>query len=222
MRLTRHLGRDRAKDQSLDPTLVAGAHDDVVIAVLIGIGDDRGRGLAGHKFHSADIGQTGGLRGRKRSLFEGGVRVPFLVRWPGHAPAGSKNEKTTVTAVDLLPTLCAAAQVKLPADYHSDGENLLEAFHGKEVSRTRPIFWEWRGNRTEPDWWPRLAVRDGDWKLVLTYDAQRVELHHLINDRAESKDMAKEHPEIVARLTKLALEWKANLPEKPNPECISR
>jgi len=167
------------------------------------------------------VGQTGGLRGRKRSLFEGGVRVPFLVRWPGHAPAGSKNEKTAVTAVDLLPTLCAAAQVKLPDDYHSDGENLLEAFHGKEVSRTRPIFWEWRGNRTEPDWWPRLAVRDGDWKLVLTYDAQRVELHHLINDRAESKDVAKGHPEVIARLTKLALDWKASLPDKPNPECIS-
>lgn len=168
------------------------------------------------------VGVTGGLRGRKRSLFEGGVRVPFLVRWPGHAPAGSKNEKTVVTAVDLLPTLCAAAQVKLPDDYHSDGENLLEAFHGKAVSRTRPIFWEWRGNRTEPDWWPRLAMRDGDWKLVLTYDAQRVELHHLRYDRAEAKDVAKDHPEVVERLTKLVLDWKASLPDKPNSECISR
>lgn len=168
------------------------------------------------------VGSSGGLRGRKRSLFEGGVRVPFIVRWPGHIPAGAKNDKTVVTAVDLLPTLCAAAGVKLPADYKGDGENLVDAFHGKPITRTRPIFWEWRGPNPEPDWWPRLAVRDGDWKLTMTEDAKRIELHQLINDRAEAKDVAKDYPDIVARLSKLALDWKATLPEKPNPECISK
>jgi N-acetylgalactosamine-6-sulfatase len=167
------------------------------------------------------VGVTGGLRGRKRSLFEGGVRVPFLVRWPGHAPAAVTNEKTVVTAVDLLPTLCAAAGVALPGGYRGDGENLVEAFRGKDVTRTRPIFWEWRGNQTEPDWWPRLAVREGDWKLLLTYDAKRLELHQLAHDRAESKDVAKENPAIVARLTKLALDWQATLPKEPDPNCIS-
>ena len=167
------------------------------------------------------IGDTGGLRGRKRSLFEGGVRVPFLVRWPGHTPAGAKNNTTAFTAVDLLPTLCAAAGVSLPADYKGDGENLLAAFDGKGISRTRPIFWEWLGNKAEPDWWPRLAVRDGGWKLAMTEDAQRVELHQLLDDRAEAKDIAKEHPDIVARLTRLALDWKATLPEKPNPACLT-
>ena len=168
------------------------------------------------------VGSTGGLRGKKRSLFEGGVRTPFMVRWPGHTPAGTRNEKTVITAVDLLPTLCAAAGVRLPDDYHGDGENLLDAFNGKAVARTRPIYWEWRGNKTEPDWWPRLAVREGDWKLALTHDAKRVELHQLSNDRAEAKDVSKEHPEIVERLAKLALDWKATLPEKPNPDCISK
>ena len=170
----------------------------------------------------ASVGQTGGLRGRKRSLFEGGVRTPFIVRWPGHAPPGTKNDKTVFTAVDLLPTLCAAAGVNLPETYHGDGENLLAAFHGKEISRTRPIFWEWRGTKTEPDWWPRLAVREGDWKLAMTYDASRVELHQLINDRAEAKDVSKENPEVVKRLSKLVLDWKASLPEQPDPECISK
>lgn len=187
------------------------------------IARDRTVGAQGYDtFYS--VGETGGLRGRKRSLFEGGVRVPFVVRWPGHTPAGSKNEKTVFSAVDLLPTLCAAANVTLPDDYRGDGENLLAAFQGTSVARTRPIFWEWRGNQTEPDWWPRLAVRDGDWKLLLTYDAKRVELHHLIHDRAEAseKNVAKEHPEIVARLSKLALDWKASLPENPNPDCISK
>jgi len=167
------------------------------------------------------IGSTGGLRGRKRSLFEGGVRTPFIVRWPGHTPAGVKNDSTAFTAVDLLPTLCAAAGLKLPADYQGDGENLLAAFEGGKAPRTRSIFWQWTGKAAEPDWWPRLAVRDGDWKLALADDAKRVELHRLSDDRAESADVAKDHPEIVARLTKLALDWKATLPEKPDAACIS-
>jgi len=171
----------------------------------------------------ASIGQTGGLRGKKRSLYEGGVRTPFIVRWPGHTPAGVTNNITVFTAVDLLPTLCAAAAVELPADFQGDGENLLPALQGKTITRTRPIFWEWRGTKPEPDWWPWFAVRDGDWKLLMTEDAKRVELHNLKTDRAEEagKDLSKAHPEIVARLTKMALDWKATLPVKVDPNCVS-
>jgi arylsulfatase A-like enzyme len=170
---------------------------------------------------SYSIGQTGGLRGGKRSLFEGGVRVPFIVRWPGHTPAGVKNDTTVFTAVDLLPTLCAAAGMTLPADYQSDGENLLAALQGKAMARSRPIFWEWRGAPPQPDFWPRLAVRDGDWKLVMAGDARRVELYHLARDRAEAEDVSQDHPDLVARLSQMTLAWKATLPTKPNPECLS-
>ena len=124
-------------------------------------------------------------------------------------------------AVDLLPTLCSAADITLPADYQGDGENLLRAFEGNDIRRTRPIFWQWLGNKNEPDWWPRLAVRDGDWKLVMTEDAKRVELYQLHDDRTESKDVAKDHPEVVAKLTRLALDWKVTLPATPNPACIT-
>lgn len=71
-----------------------------------------------------------------------------------------KNDKTVVTTVDLLPTFCAAAGVTLPADYEGDGENLLGAFNGKKITRTRPTFWEWRGPDPAHDWWPRLDVRE--------------------------------------------------------------
>lgn len=182
---------------------------------------DKDANVTGYDTHFS-IGQTGGLRGRKRSVFEGGVRVPFIVRWPGHTPAGAKNDTTVFTAVDLLPTLCAAAGVKLPDDYRGDGETLLGALKGEETKRTRPIFWEWLGTKTEPDYWPRLVVRDGDWKLVMTDDAKRAELHRIPEDRAEAVDVAKDNPEIVARLTKLALDWKATLPETPNPDCLSK
>ncbi len=167
------------------------------------------------------VGDTGGLRGRKRSLFEGGVRVPFIVRWPAHTPAGVKNDTTVITSVDLIPTLCAAAGITLPEIHKGDGENLLPALKGESVKRTRPIFWEWRGARAAPDFWPRLAVRDGDWKLVLPDKGERAELYNIPADRAESKDVAKEHPEIVARLTEMAQEWKATLPQQPDPSCLS-
>jgi len=167
------------------------------------------------------VGSSGGLRGRKRSLFEGGVRVPFIVRWPGHTPAGMKNDTTVFTAVDLLPTLCAAAGVTLPDDYTGDGENLLSALQGGTASRTRPLFWEWLGPAKEPNWWPRLAVREGDWKLTLTADTTRAELYNLAKDRAEATNVANEYPEIVERLKKLVLEWKATLPATPDPACIS-
>ncbi|RMD78407.1 MAG: N-acetylgalactosamine 6-sulfate sulfatase (GALNS), partial [Lentisphaerae bacterium] len=99
----------------------------------------RGKYIAYNNYYS--IGSTGGMRGRKRNLFEGGIRLPFIVRWPGHTPTDVVNEETEICAVDLLPTLCAAAGVTLPADYRGDGENMLPALEGKKIQRKRPLFW---------------------------------------------------------------------------------
>jgi arylsulfatase A-like enzyme len=167
------------------------------------------------------VGSTGGLRGRKRSLFEGGVSTPFIVRWPGHTPVGQVDKHTVFTAVDLLPTLCAAAGVSLPAGYKPDGENLLPALTGQEMQRTKPIFWEWQGTAKEPDWWPRLSVREGDWKLVQNSDGSRRELYNEADDRPEKQNVAASHPEIVTRLSKMVLAWKATLPKSPPAGCLS-
>jgi hypothetical protein len=70
--------------------------------------------------------------------------------------------------------------------------------------------------------WADLAVREGDWKLLMTEDGKRAELYQLDQDRAEARNVSSEHPEIVARLTALVREWKATLPEAPNPKCISK
>ena len=167
------------------------------------------------------VGSTGGLRGRKRSLYEGGVHTPFIIRWPGHVPAGQIDTTTPLSAVDFLPTLCAVAGVKLPENYRPDGENVLPAWLGKPTARTTPLFWDWRGKDTPRDCWPRWAVRDGDWKLV-TDDAKRAELYRLPDDWAEAKNLAKENPEIVARLTRSLAAWKATLPKEPSPEFITK
>ena len=166
------------------------------------------------------VGTTGGLRGRKRSLYEGGVRVPFIVRWPGKVPAGKINKTTVVTAVDLLPTFCAAAGIKLPEGYVPDGQNMLNAFKGEQINRTKPIFWEWR--KGGGDNWPRLSVRHGKWKLIMTYDQSRVELYDIPEDRGESNNLADQNPDIVKKLTAMAKKWKAELPTAPPPGCISK
>jgi N-acetylgalactosamine-6-sulfatase len=167
------------------------------------------------------VGSTGGSRGRKRSLYEGGVRLPFIVRWPGHVPAGNVNKTTSVASVDLLPTMCAAVGVRLPDGYKPDGENMLPALLGGENQRTKPIFWDWRGKDTPADCWPRWAVRDGDWKLV-TDNGRRAELYHSPDDWAEARNVAKENPEIVTKLSAELAAWKASLPKEPAKEFISK
>ena len=181
------------------------------------------KGAPGKYRSHYNLGETGGLRGQKTSLFEGGVCVPFIVRWPGHAPAGLKNEATVLTAVDLLPTFCAAAGVTVPTSAAGDGENMLGALKGEAIQRTRPIFWRTTGDKKAPDFWPDLAVREGDWKLVTTFDGRRVELHNLKSNRDENgaKDRSKDNPEMAARLTALALDWKATLPTEADPSCLA-
>jgi arylsulfatase A-like enzyme len=167
------------------------------------------------------VGSTGGGRGRKRSLYEGGVRLPLIVRWPGHVPAGKINRSTSLAAVDLLPTICAAAGVTLPTDYQPDGENMLPAWLGADKQRTRPIFWEWRGKDTPRDCWPRFAIRDGDWKL-LSDGPKRNELYLAPNDWSEGKNVNRDHPDVMARLSAQLESWKASLPKSAPTEFISK
>ena len=72
--------------------------------------------------------------------------------------------------LDRLSITDLQRRLTLPADYKGDGENLLSALQGGTAARTRPILWHWTGKGAEPDYWPRLAVRDADWKLVMTAD----------------------------------------------------
>lgn len=167
------------------------------------------------------VGSAGGQRGRKRSLFDGGVRLPFFVRWPGRVPAGRENHRTVLSAVDLLPTLCAAAGVTLPADHEFDGENMLPAWLGAEPLRTKPIYWEWRGLDGQPDTWPRHAVQSGEWKLVVGREGRR-ELFRPAEDPGERNDLARAHPEVVASLGAQLEAWIATLPTEPAAHCLSR
>jgi len=154
-------------------------------------------------------------------LYEGGVRLPFIVRWPGHVPAGAIDKTTVLAAVDFLPTLCAAVGAIVPDGYKPDGENMLPALLGDPKQRTTTLFWDWRGKDTPKDCWPRWAVRDGDWKLV-TDGHNRTELYRSFDDWSEQQNLAQEHPGKLAELTAKLTAWKATLPKEPAAECISK
>jgi arylsulfatase A-like enzyme len=163
--------------------------------------------------------RTVGLRGSKLSLYEGGLRVPFVAWGPGVVPAGVTNDATVLTGVDLFPTLCKLCGAKPPAGYEPDGEDLSEALLGKTPARTRPVFWEYGRNDTafaypgpKGDRSPNVAVRDGKWKLLVNADGAGAELYDLAADPNEAADLATAEPAVARRLTAAALRWRKALP----------
>jgi len=168
---------------------------------------------AGH----SGVGSAGPFRGRKRSLYEGGVRVPFILRWPGKIAAGRVDDTSVVAGVDFLPALCKLAGVKIPENHALDGEDVSEAWMGKSRARTKPLMWEWRfqifGEPFHRS--PMLAIRDGDWKLLVNPDRGRVELFDLPRDPAQLDNVADKHPDVVARLSEKVLAWQKTLPPGP-------
>ena len=162
--------------------------------------------------------RSAGLRGAKWSLYEGGIRMPFIVRWPGHVPAGKTDESTVVAAVDLFPSLCAIAGAIPPKEVALDGEDLSAAWLGREMLRKRPLFWEYGRNPTAflypggRDRSPNVAMRDGPWKLLLNADGSGPELYDLASDRTEQHNLAAEKPALAKRLTEAALQWRGSLP----------
>jgi N-acetylgalactosamine-6-sulfatase len=171
------------------------------------------------KYYS--VGETGELKGQKRSLFSGGIRVPFVVRWPGVVPQGVEDKTSVVTAVDLLPTFFEVAGIEVPKDLKLDGESILSAFKGKEFERTKPIFWEWKGGDAHEYTWPSLGVRYGDWKLVVDVSREKKELYNLANDWAEKTDLAESNPDKLNELLQMLEEWKQTLPTEPRAHCLS-
>ncbi|MFB3826338.1 MAG: sulfatase [Bryobacteraceae bacterium] len=156
------------------------------------------------------------LRGTKSTMFEGGIRVPFMMRWPGRLRAGT-TYPYRVSTLDLLPTLLEAAGIPPSRSPKLDGESFLQAARTGRPAPTegRPLFWLFRNN------W---AVLEGDWKLVKTsgpggapapqilYDGDPAEpkpaLFNLKQDPAEQRNVAGRHPEVFTRLSRLFEDWR--------------
>jgi arylsulfatase A-like enzyme len=160
-----------------------------------------------------------GLRGSKLSLYEGGIRMPFLARWPGHIPAHRVDQQTVLASVDILPTLCAISGAKLSEVPHLDGEDMSGSILGHPRTRQKPMFWEYGRNndffkypKVENDHSPNLAIRDGRWKLLIQADGTRAELYDLDHDKYETTNLAGERTEIANRLSRALLTWRRSLP----------
>lgn len=162
---------------------------------------------------NSGVGATGVLRGRKRSLYEGGIRMPCIARWPNIIPAGRVDKTSVLCAVDWLPTVCKLAGVPVP-DIKPDGEDVSDILMGRPRSRKAPLFWEWRGGVVGDQAYfpPGLAIRDGKWKLFAQQDGAKAELYDIPNDPEEKNNLAAQNLDVVETLLPKLLNWKKTLP----------
>jgi len=144
------------------------------------------------------------LFNRKFSLYEGGIRVPAIIRWPGHVPAGAVTAQVGIT-MDLSATFLTAAGVTVPANTGLEGIDLIPLVQAGAKPRLRTLFW-----RVTTAGLNQRAVRDGDWKLLLDGTA-RVMLFDVSKDLGERDDVAVSNTAIVRRLHQQLLAWEKNV-----------
>src|SRR3546814_576875 len=169
-----------------------------------------------YKEHFQPPGSADPFRGRKWSLYEGGIRVPFMARWPGHIPAGRVDSTTIIHSTDLFPTICHLAGIQIPID--PDGQDISAALAGKPLNRNKPLFWEYgregvrlkAGNPRFVS--PQLAMRERNWKLLINADSTTIELYDLEKDQAENHNLTEKYTEIARRMATQVLVWKRSMP----------
>lgn len=162
-------------------------------------------------------GSTGGLRGRKRSMYEGGIRVPGIARFPGRIPAGTTAD-VPVVGTDLFPTVLALAGLRPPADRTIDGDDVFPVLAGRSTAaRTRALYWrlDMAPNNLH------MALRQGDWKVVAARDFSKVELYNLRDDPREATDRAGAEKDRLAAMTAALRDHNAGV-EKEGPDWWRR
>lgn len=140
-------------------------------------------------------GSTGPYFGRKWSLFEGGIRMPFIARWKGRIPAGAVDSNSVMAGIDLSPTFCKLAGVEIPATEKLDGLDRSDVLLGKPSHRAEPVFWQYgaphavlKPGKVEFQS-PSFAVRDGVFKLLVNPDGSEARLFNLVEDPGEQKNL---------------------------------
>ncbi|UMB62052.1 arylsulfatase [Lutibacter sp. A80] len=152
----------------------------------------------GHEFDKNFFNSNGDFKGKKRDLYEGGIRIPFMVRWPGTIQPNSKT--THISAFwDFLPTVCDIAGIK-PSDATIDGISYLPTLLGEKQKKHDYLYWEFNEGKG-----PIQAIRKGDWKAV-KYLEKSIELYNLSNDVGEEHNVAKMNPEIAEDMANLMKE----------------
>ncbi len=177
---------------------------DAAIGEVLDLLDERGIADNTIVIFFSDNGGSGGsdnspLRGGKAQMFEGGNRVPCIVRYPGHSPAGQTSE-AFLTTLELLPTLLKLADVALPDDLKLDGHDMLPTLADQAPSPRSEMYWQRRDDK---------AARVGHWKWVESTRGSG--LFNLASDVGEKNDLSKSHPEKLAELKARFQAWRAEM-----------
>ena len=156
-------------------------------------------------------GFTGPYRGRKWSLFDGGIRMPFIARWIGRIPAGIEDTTSVVSAIDLSPTICRFAGV--PVEDDLDGLDRGDVLLGRSSRRAQPVFWQYghphailKGGKPEHQS-PTFAMRDGRWKFLINPDGSEAQLFDLEANEGETTNLLSRHPERATAMAARISEW---------------
>jgi len=166
--------------------------------------------------------RSGGYRGSKLSLYEGGTRMPFIVRWPGRVQSGKVDEQSVLSANDLFPSFCSLAGAKMPDGFAFSGKDKSKVLLGKSSGESRTIYWEYGRNNKSfgfpkgRDRSPNLAIREGKWKLLVNFDGTGTELYNLETDSHEATNLASENPKIAEKLKTKLLAWRNSMPKMPS------
>lgn len=159
------------------------------------------------------VGSAAPLRGAKTDLYEGGIREPFIVRWPARLQAGAVF-RAPVIANDVLPTLCAVAGAEVPAATVVDGVDLIPFLRGERTGVPHDtLYWKIKS---------AVALRRNEWKLVRLAPEWKPQLYQLTDDIGETRDLADTRPEIVEQLQAAWETWNRPLPPPARPVPVRK
>ncbi len=213
------------------------SHTDQAVGKLMDALDNLGKAKNTFVFFSSDNGyehipetdkkafrhgSAGPLRGWKGYTYEGGIRVPGIIRWPKHTTPGSVCDQP-ICNTDLLPTICKITSITAPDDRAIDGCDFTPIFNARTIKRKNPIYWHQDCARNKH----KIALRDGRWKFLTTRNFKSHELYDLEKDIAESTNLTKKYPELTQKLLKktrkihneIMVDWKKT---RNNWKSVSR
>jgi arylsulfatase A-like enzyme len=149
------------------------------------------------------------LRGRKGQIYEGGIRVPLIIRYPGLTAPGSRCD-TSVISTDLYPTLLDFIEAPLQPKQYMDGVSVVPLLKGERIARDA-VYFHYPHYCLQHDGYPAGAIRQGHFKLIQFFEDDRLELYNLKDDIGENHNLAKEMPEKVEQLHEKLLAWQKNV-----------
>jgi arylsulfatase A-like enzyme len=160
------------------------------------------------------------LRANKGSNYEGGLRVPVIVKWPGRTAPGAVSGEPVIS-MDFYPTILEATGQAPRPHQHADGKSLVPVLAGRGGLGRDALYWHYPHYNKHPQSFPSGVIRAGDWKLIEAYETGKVSLYNLADDLGETKDVSAAEPARAAELHGRLKAWREAVgadPMRPNPE----